>query len=228
MGEQTAQRYEGRAGEEYHRGKREIPESAYDWVARSRAEKFQRHIRGGDTVLEHGVGYGWNLAALKCQRKIGYDVSAFLRPELERRGIEFVDSTGGLAAELADVVVSHHVLEHLLNPSEALAEMRRLLKPGGRLLLVTPAERASRWEHYNPAEPNHHLYTWTVQTLGNLAADCGFAVQEARLDPYGYDRFAAVRAVRWGLGERGFTMIRGLARLWKPIHEVRLLGLKKE
>ncbi len=41
-----------------------------------------------------------------------------------------------LAHESADVVVSQFVFQHLYQPREALAEVHRILKPGGRLLVI--------------------------------------------------------------------------------------------
>jgi demethylmenaquinone methyltransferase/2-methoxy-6-polyprenyl-1,4-benzoquinol methylase len=40
------------------------------------------------------------------------------------------------ADESFDVVASAHVLEHLPDPAPAIAEMARVLRPGGKLLLV--------------------------------------------------------------------------------------------
>lgn len=39
-----------------------------------------------------------------------------------------------------DAVVSVHAIEHIPNLEEALAEMARVLKPGGRVLFIYPAE----------------------------------------------------------------------------------------
>ena len=224
MPDPTAERYQGAAGERYQRSKREIPAAALPWVVRARAKKFQVQIGPADVVLEYGVGYGWNLAGLRCGRKIGFDLTSFLGNELARQGIEFVPATSGLPSAGVDVVLCHHVMEHILSPPVALDEMRRLLKPAGRLLLTVPSERSSRRETFNPAEPNHHLYTWTVQTLGNLVADCGFKVTEARRAVYGYDRFAATRALKLRLGEPGFRFLRRTLQLLRPLYEVRLIA----
>lgn len=43
-----------------------------------------------------------------------------------------------VATGIFDVVVCTEVLEHTLNPFDAVAELRRLLKPGGLLLVTTP------------------------------------------------------------------------------------------
>ena len=71
----AARHYQGEAGRAYHEGKRGLPAEAFPWVARLRAEKFAAHVRPSDTVVEFGVGAGWNLAELKCARRIGFDVS---------------------------------------------------------------------------------------------------------------------------------------------------------
>ena len=106
-----------------------LPQRAVPWVAALRARKFAPFIGEGDIVLEYGAGSGWNLAALRCRRKIGYDVADFLEPSLRALGIEFAADTRLLPEALADVVICHHTLEHLLRPPDALEEMRRLLKP---------------------------------------------------------------------------------------------------
>src|SRR5689334_1678045 len=110
--DKAKQRYQGSQGRQYHETKRAIPELAYMWVARHRAAKLAAFVRPSDTVLEYGVGLGWNLAALSCARKIGFDVGEFLEPTVRQRGIEFTKEPDKLAPAGADVVICHHTLEH--------------------------------------------------------------------------------------------------------------------
>lgn len=214
--------YRGEAGRRYHEGKRGVPAPALPWVARLRSEKFRSLVGPTDTVFEYGCGAGWNLAALPAARRLGYDVAEFLRAEVERAGIEFVADTAPLPAALAEVAICHHTLEHLSEPLAALVEMRRLLKPGGRLGVWVPYEKERRYRRFDPAEPNHHLFSWTVQSLGNLVTAAGFEVRQAGLARYGYDRFAAVWAARLGLGEVGFRALRRVLITLRPLWEVTL------
>jgi ubiquinone/menaquinone biosynthesis C-methylase UbiE len=216
--------YQGKEGQAYHEVKRGIPARAFPWVARLRAEKLQPHIGPGDRVFEYGVGSGWNLAQLNCAEKFGSDVSDFLRSEVEKHGIRFVSSSQELATGSVDAIVCHHVLEHVPKPPESLAEMKRILKPGGKLLLFVPFEKERRYRRFDPAEPNHHLYSWNVQTLANLVTDCGWRVESAGVGSFGYDRFAAQMTVRLKLCYHGFRTIRGLVHLLKPGLEVRLVA----
>jgi SAM-dependent methyltransferase len=224
---QPAQRhYQGEAGRRYQQCKRGIPDSALAWVARLRAEKLSPFIRPTDVVLEYGVGLGWNLAALQCRRKIGFDVADFLEPPVRALGIEYVAETKGLADGTVDVAVCHHTLEHVLDPPAVLGEIRRLLAPGGKLLLFAPLERGAGYSHFIPNEPNHHLYSWNTQTLGNLVRQLGFDVAQAGTGEFGYSRFAAVWASRLRLGDTGFRCLRRLLHLLKPAREVRIVALK--
>jgi len=224
--ERTEQRYKADSGRAYHEGKRSIPDAAYPWVARLRAEKITPYVKLEDIVLEYGVGTGWNLAAVQCKRKIGYDLAEHLDEEVRRHGIEFVTDLNQTAADTADVVICHHVLEHVPHPAKVLHEIGRVLKPGGRLLAFVPYEDQRRYLRYNPAEPNHHLYSWNVQTLGNLAADCGYVIEEGQVGRFGYDRFGSIWSVRLGLGERGYRLIRRLVHVIAPMLEVRIVARK--
>ena len=224
--QQAERHYRGDAGRRYQEFKRGLPEQAIPWVAALRARKFAPLIGANDVVLEYGVGNGWNLAALVCRRKIGFDVADFLEASLRAQGIEFVADTKVLPEATADVVICHHTLEHVLHPPDVLEEIRRLLKPVGRLLLHVPFEREGRYEQFNPAEPNHHLYSWNVQTLGNLVSETGFEVSSAGLGEFGYSRFAGKLAANLHLGEFGFRAVRQLLHGLKPGLEVRLIAIK--
>ena len=221
------QRYQGERGREYHETKRSIPDLAYPWIANLRVDKIRPNVQEDNTVLEYGVGFGWNIALLKCKRRIGFDLSEFLEPIVHSHGIEFIQDIGIIPVSSIDVVVCHHVLEHTISPHKVLGEIGRILHPKGKLLLFVPYEKERRYRHYNPKEPNHHLYSWNVQTLCNLVEDTGFSVIEVKLGRYGYDRFAALTATRFRWGELGFRFIRRSIQLAKPLIEVRLVAQKE-
>ena len=214
------QRYTGEQGKNYHQSKRLIPDIAYSWVARLRAKKIRPYISANDTVFEFGVGAGWNLAELKCKRRLGFDLSEHLEPILYSHGVEFVKDTASVLTGSIDVVICHHVLEHTPNPPQVLEEIRRLLRPHGKLLIFVPFERERRYRRYDPTEPNHHLYSWNVQTLGNIVEDMDFKVITAGIHRFGYDRFAAVWSSRLHFGEPGFLLIHAAMHLIVPAFEV--------
>ena len=220
--------YVGESGRAYHARRFAIPDAAYDWVARSRARKIAPHVRAGHTVVEFGVGHGWNLAALSCRARICFDVGAHVAPIVREHGIAFVESAAELRDGSADVLICHHVLEHVPDPAETLAELRRILAPAGRLLLFVPYETERRFRRYTTDEPDHHLFSWTPQSLGNLVHDCGFSVDSAGLGEFGYDRIAVASACRLRLGEVGFQLLRRLALTIRPAREVHIVASKRD
>ena len=101
------------------------------------------------TVLDAGCGQGKALKPLQrrfqATRVIGVDVDAHAleaaRAEAARRGLqaEFIEADCAripLPDASVDLVFCHQTLHHLVRQDETLAEFRRLLKPGGLLLLA--------------------------------------------------------------------------------------------
>jgi SAM-dependent methyltransferase len=227
MSPDATQHYRGAAGQQYHATKRALPPRAIPWVTRRRARKLQPYVRSNDVVVEYGVGLGWNLFQLRCRRKIGCDVGEFLADTFLGTDVEFVSDSRTLPEGIADVVLCHHTLEHVLTPAETLTELHRLLRAGGRLVVIVPYEKERRYRSWRPDEPNHHLYSWNAQTLANLVIECGLKIESAAVCEYGWERVAAVWACRLRLPEAGFRIIRRAGSLVFPLREVRVVAEKR-
>jgi ubiquinone/menaquinone biosynthesis C-methylase UbiE/DNA-binding MarR family transcriptional regulator len=101
-----------------------------------------------DLLLDLGAGAGriLELFAPFTKRGLGFDISrdmlACARAKLEAAGISHCQARLGdifnLAVEddAADAVIIHQVLHFLEEPAKAILEAGRVLKPGGRLLIV--------------------------------------------------------------------------------------------
>lgn len=112
------------------------------------AEACFRNGSGGRHVLEIGAGSGHQAAALSG---LGYRVDAIdlasspyfhaqIHPVLayDGRHIPFPDQT-------FDIVFSSNVLEHVTELEPLLAEMRRVLKPGGLSVHLMPSSSWRSW-----------------------------------------------------------------------------------
>jgi hypothetical protein len=88
------------------------------------------------------------------------------------------------------------------------------------LLLTVPYERERQYHIYNPNNPNHHLYSWNAQSLGNLLDVSGFSLGSIEIRKYGYDRAAAIMAHRLNVGARGYRAIRQTPLLVMPHYEL--------
>jgi SAM-dependent methyltransferase len=105
--------------------------------------------RPGERTLEIGAGLGEHLSVEPSFARSSY-VAVELRPEMadairsRHPGVEVV--TGDCQARLPfpdgsfDRALAIHVLEHLPDLPAALREIHRLLRPGGRLVVVLPCE----------------------------------------------------------------------------------------
>lgn len=121
---------------------------------RATVERINR--RGGLRVLEVGVGTGVSLPEHRPDNSvIGIDLSAdMLRVARERVARERLAHVDGLlemdAARLAfsdgqfDVVVAMYVMTVVPDPAATMAELQRVCRPGGEVLIVN---------HFAAAEP---------------------------------------------------------------------------
>ncbi|MGH9808205.1 MAG: class I SAM-dependent methyltransferase, partial [Terriglobia bacterium] len=151
------------------------------------------------------------------------DVNLTSMEVANRSQVEIVNSLEA-SGDAYDVVICHHVLEHLLAPAETLINLRRLLRPGGTLLLFVPYEEQHRYRKHIASDRNYHYYSWTPHTLANLVIECGFNLQFAKLGLFGYDRLCARLAAKLHLGDIGFCFLRGCAHLIRREREVRIVA----
>ncbi|MCH9817236.1 MAG: class I SAM-dependent methyltransferase [Actinomycetia bacterium] len=102
-----------------------------------------REIEAGETVLDVGCGTGWFAAGLQRARPdvtvIGVDLSEGMLGKARLAGAANLVQGDGtklpFADDAVDIVVGRGVLHHLPDPSLALAEWHRILRPGGALVL---------------------------------------------------------------------------------------------
>jgi SAM-dependent methyltransferase len=137
---------------------------------------------GGGEWLLTAQSAGWEacgadpdpVAAARCREK-GLDVRS--------GGSEaWLDQAGGF-----DAVTMNHVIEHLHDPGATLADILRLLKPGGQLFIETPNLEARGHRLYGASwrglEPPRHLMLFSRASLRDLLARSGFTEIRFRKRP---------------------------------------------
>ena len=106
-----------------------------------------RAFAGPAVIVDLGCGDGSALAVAAghnpAHRFAGIDWSGDALRRAQARGLTVVRGAAAapglpVADGVADVVIMSELIEHLVDPDGAIAEVRRVLRPGGSLLLSTP------------------------------------------------------------------------------------------
>ena len=167
------------------------------FFAALRRRKVDRHVQPGAVLVDLGCGHAGSLLAAysgTIERGIGFDVDVGPPPaENVQLHAQRVDTPLPLPDASADVVTCLAVIEHVDRPDVLAAEARRILRPGGVLVVTTPAAQAKpilelisvRLRLIDPAEILDHKRYYRPSTL------------RAELERAG---FAAVRVSRFELG----------------------------
>jgi 2-polyprenyl-3-methyl-5-hydroxy-6-metoxy-1,4-benzoquinol methylase len=157
-------------------------------------EILTRRLGKRARVLDLGCGNGAVTAHLAAR---GYDVvgvdAAADGIELARRahpGLRFEvasvydDGLEGALAAPFDAVISLEVVEHLFYPKKLFEQARRLLRPGGALVVSTPyhgyvknlaISLAGGWDkHFGVSWDGGHIKFFSRGSLEKMAAEAGF------------------------------------------------------
>lgn len=155
-----------------------------------RADRAIDFVPGG-SLLDVGCGNG---RYLRTMRSLGWQVEGV---ELNRQSAEFCRSTqlsvhnGDLASAQFpsasfDVITARHVIEHIPAPHQFMAELARLLKPGGCLVVETPNFGSLGWalfgtKWYATGIP-YHLMLFSPGNLALLAGRHGLVPVRQELE----------------------------------------------
>lgn len=138
-------------------------------------------------LLEIGCGSG---DMLKFMQELGWQVQGV---DFDYKAVQNARSKGLLVSCGAlndqrhpdnhfDAVTMSHVIEHVHDPVELIEEIYRILKPGGRAVIVTP--NSDSWGHasfgasWRGLEPPRHLQLFNRTSLTSVVQMVGFQVEK--------------------------------------------------
>lgn len=113
-----------------------------------------------------------------------------------------------------DLIMLHHVFEHMEHPQEMLSACRDHLVPGGSILLRIPTVACAAWERYRTnwvqLDAPRHLFLHTRISLNLLAEKSGLSVRDCWCDSSAFQF--------WGseLYQRGVPLFDAEGRMAEP------------
>lgn len=184
-----------------------------EWVAQIAEDLGKSSV----TILDCGCGTGDYVTyplARAGHDVLGLDVhTASIKEARERYALPNLTFRAGVVEDLVreartfDVVICSEVLEHLHDPRGFLASLRRLVRPGGAVIVTTPNgygafEMLRRLERVLRRLGIHQLLRRIVRGDGAAAADPGFLNCDSV-----HVQFFRVRALQPLFRQSGFRVV---------------------
>ena len=157
----------------------ELSDMERRWGFRSRhiLNRILEYQETAGSLLDVGAGNGYFVRVAGKEfgmHAAGIEISdTAVRFARDNLGVELI--LGDVATHRGeyDVVTSFNVIEHLENPQRHMAELLRVLKPGGSLVITTPNPRciqrlAVGLEKWKMICPPHHLNLFPVDAMKAL------------------------------------------------------------
>jgi SAM-dependent methyltransferase len=136
-------------------------------------------------LLDVGCGLGFMLSGTDdAWEKHGTELSAFAAKHAGQYGKIFHGELHDALypAEHFDLVVTHHVIEHVEDPVRFIGEIHRVLRCGGLLVLGTPdfdSGCARRFgENYRLLHDPTHVSLFSNESMHRFLRDHGFVIDE--------------------------------------------------
>jgi 2-polyprenyl-3-methyl-5-hydroxy-6-metoxy-1,4-benzoquinol methylase len=141
-------------------------------------------IAGGN-ILDVGCGAGDFLVKFKQKGMncYGVEIDSTAAETAKARGLNITIGqleNGKFSDDYFDIIVVHHVLEHLRDPQAVIQKIKRLLKPSGLLVVAVPnIESLCFWvfrKYWSQLDVPRHLYSFSKKTLSRYLEDEGFNI----------------------------------------------------
>lgn len=138
-------------------------------------------------ILDVGCGTG---GLLRRMQRYGFnDLSGFdpyTPTEIEEPGFQIRRAELAQARGPYDLIMMHHVLEHLADPLKALSEAKTKLSPKGKILVRIPVAASESWRAYRQdwfnLDPPRHLLVPSTEGMGKLAERSGLRIAHTSYD----------------------------------------------
>lgn len=169
-----------------------------DGVVRNRSEEREKFLASVQTelsIIDHqpagrlldiGCGLGFLLSGIDSEwERHGVEISKFAAKHASQWGEIFVGELREAAypSNHFDVIILHHVIEHVPDPAALIIEARRILSEDGLLIVGTPdfdSGCARRFgQNYRMLHDKTHISLFSEESLRRFLRDHGFRIEHA-------------------------------------------------
>ena len=161
-------------------------------------KKLVEKVTGKETgtLLDVGAGTG---AFVNTMKLAGWNVTGLEPDETARQNankkhglsLQSPEHLSNLEASQFDAITLWHVLEHIHDLHEYLEQFKKIIKPGGRLIIAVPnytSYDAKVYKEYWAAyDVPRHLYHFSPKSMEQLGQAKGFMLEDIK--PMWFDSF---------------------------------------
>jgi 2-polyprenyl-3-methyl-5-hydroxy-6-metoxy-1,4-benzoquinol methylase len=159
-------------------GKRTLFEKMYHFIKRraikNKLRLIEQHQPVKGKILDIGAGTGDFLLEAKNKNweTVGVEPNEKAKSIAIKKGVLFADTIEKLESNSFDVITLWHVLEHVPDVVHQVAELKRLLKPSGTLIIAVPNFKSfdanyykSFWAAYDVPRHLWHFSKTAIEKL---------------------------------------------------------------
>lgn len=178
-------------------GQRSLFEKIYQVVkTKNISDKVKTVTRansGTGRLLDIGCGTGDFLAVAKSVgwQTVGFEPNDKARNLALSKGVELVAETTDLPDASFDVITMWHVLEHVPDVEAQIKELRRLVKPGGTIVIAVPNFKSVDAKYYGKFwaayDVPRHLWHFSKTAIKKLFEEQALFLEEVK--PMTFDSY---------------------------------------
>lgn len=178
-------------------GKRTLFERIYHLVKRNaikgKVALITKQQQNKGYLLDIGCGTGDFLVEAKNQgwTILGFEPNSDAKALANQKGVLFTEDIFALPENTFDAVTMWHVLEHVPNLTEYIANLKRIVKPDGTIIIAVPNYKSYDAKYYNrfwaAYDVPRHLWHFSKTSIKRLFSDVDMELKNVK--PMWFDSF---------------------------------------
>jgi len=189
---------------------------------------LSQYVRGIKIIpdgkyLDAGCGNGTFLYAMKrinpSEEYYGVEPGNFDEEDIKAHGLNVIRGTledAHYPDNYFDVITLNHVFEHVPDPSETMKELKRILKPGGILIIAVPNHNSFAYKIFGKffwqLDVPRHLFHYSDKILKIYASKLNLKVEKMRYGAFWDQTTFIVSGLHWISSKTGGNLWIGLSK----------------